>query len=162
MKKLTFWLVLVALVASVIGTGAADVFKLVRLDIINKSGDTVYIKLEGELTDAYYYLTIPDGEAMSFTVETDLYKRTTWACGGTKNTGRLEMTSQVRLVFTECDVIPWRTVWWDDNGNGIIDAGELYRKPNYGEPTQEKVDRNRPVPNLQVGIYIGYVSSAYE
>jgi hypothetical protein len=52
MKKVTFLLVLVALVASVVGTGAADAFKLIRLEIINDSGETVYIKLEGDLTDA--------------------------------------------------------------------------------------------------------------
>ena len=137
MKKVTILLVLVALLASVFATGASE-YKLIRLDVINDSGDTVYIKLEGDLTDAYYYLTIPDGEVMTFTIETDLYKRTTWACGGVKNTGKLEATSNIRLKFTECNVIPLRTVWWDD-GDGILEDGELYRVPNYGEPTMEKV-----------------------
>ena len=139
MKKVTFLLVLVALVASVVGTGAADTFRLIRLDIINDSGDTVYMKLEGDLTEAYYYLTVPDGEAMTFTIETDLYERTTWACGGVKNTGKLEATSNIRLKFTECFVQPMRRVWIDDNGDGIVDAGELWKVPNYGEPTMEKV-----------------------
>jgi hypothetical protein len=71
MKKVTILLVLVAMLASVFGTGAASVNKLIRLDVINDSGDTVYLKLEATVGEAYYYLTIPDGEVMNYTIETD-------------------------------------------------------------------------------------------
>ena len=138
MKKVTILLVLVALLASVFGTGAASANKLVRLDVFNDSGDTVYLKLEATVGTAYYYLTIPDGEEMNYTIETDLYKRTTWACGN-KNTGKLAATSNIRLRFIACDRIPTRTVWVDLNADGVVDDGELFKVNNYGEPAMEKV-----------------------
>ena len=139
MKKVTILLVLVALLASVFGTGAASANRLIRLDIYNDTGDTVYMKLEATVGDAYYYLTFGDtGDWESYTIETDFYKRTTWACGN-KTTGKLSATSNLRLKFIACDRIPTRTVWVDLNGDGVVDAGELFKTYNYGEPTMEKV-----------------------
>ena len=109
MKKVLL-IVIVALMAASLMAGTAA--KLVRLEVINASGDVV----EGMVNDGFYYLTIADGDAPTFTVVTDVYKRTTWACGY-KSSGKLVMTSQVRLKFTQCDVAP----------------------PNNGEPTMEKV-----------------------
>ena len=161
MKKVTILLVLVAMLASVFGTGAASANKLIRLDIYNVSGDTVYMKLEATVGDAYYYLTIPDDETMNYTIETDLYKRTTWACGN-KTTGRLAATSNLRLKFIECDRLPLRTVWWlDVDGDGLVDGWEvlghhyvagatLVKVFNYGEPTMEKVQYFKWVMGGQV------------
>lgn len=113
MKKVIL-LVLVAMLAS--SLMAVTAAKLVRLEVINASGDVVNMKLEGMLNGGFYYLTIADGDDAVFTVVTDVYKRTTWACGY-KSTGKLVATSQLRLKFTTCDVAP----------------------PNNGEPTMEKV-----------------------
>ena len=135
MKKVTILLVLVAMLAAAFTTGTT---KLVRLTIFNDTGDTVYMKLEGTEGDAYYYLTVADGDETTFTVETDLYKRTTWACGY-KTTGKLTATSNVFLKFVECDRMPTRTVWLDLNLDGVVDDGELFKANNYGEPTMEKV-----------------------
>jgi hypothetical protein len=71
--------------------------KLVRLEVINGSGDTVYMKLEGRGTGAFYYLTIGRATTKYFTVLVDNYKRTTWACGGVTTRGSLVMSGNVKL-----------------------------------------------------------------
>ena len=149
MKKLNL-LLIVALLASALL--AASPAKLVRLDVNNKSGDTVYLKLEGALTDSFYYLTIPDGGWKSFTILSDYYNRTTWACGGVKSTGKLVVTGNIRLTFVACNTIPLTWRWIDVDGDGFgariygvipllwVDPDDLYvRVVNQGEPTMEKV-----------------------
>ena len=135
MKKLNL-LIIVAILASAL-LMAATPTKLVRLTIKNNSGDTVYMKLTGEATDAFYYLTIPDEEEMVFTVYSDIYARETWACDGVKSKGKLIMTGNVRLNFVECGTIPLRWVGLDTNGDGLVDT--LVQRVNKGEPTMEKV-----------------------
>ena len=147
MKKLNL-LLIVALLASALL--AASPAKLVRLDVNNKSGDTVYLKLEGALTDSFYYLTIPDGGWKSFTILSDYYNRTTWACGGVKSTGKLIVTGNIRLTFVACNTIPMAWKWIDLNGDGVMDIfTELFRHVNQGEPTMEKV------------VYFTYYTGAY-
>jgi len=120
--------------------GAASAVKMVRLEVINVSGDVVYLKLQATVGDAFYYLTIPDGKTQVFTLETDLYKRTTWACGYT-NSGKLNLTSNTRLKFIECDRMPTKMVSDPKNMAGCVYIPELskWKCPNYGEPTMEKV-----------------------
>jgi hypothetical protein len=155
MKKLNLLLVVVLLASSLLT--AASATKLVRLEVYNKSGETVYMKLEGEHTDSFYYLTIPDDTDKTFTIMSDVYKRTTWSCEGLKNTGKLIVTGNIRLVFVECYTIPLRTGWfasgdflWTDvDGDGLVDINHTEiapiliwaRGPNQGEPTLEKVSR---------------------
>jgi len=103
MKKLLLILIIISLTVPLIG-GANT--KLVRFTVINASGDVVNIKLEGLSAGSFYYLTIPDGETKVFTIQKDVYKRTTWACSGVKSTGRLILTSQVRLKFITCNTLP--------------------------------------------------------
>lgn len=160
MKKLNLLIVL-ALVLSALLMAATPV-KLVRLNIINASGGTIYMKLTGELTDAFYYLTVPDGEDMTFTILTDNYKRETWGCDGLKSSGKLVVTGNIKLKFTDCAFGPpmkWAPVRvWD--GCKWVVATEPYVDPcdpeaeviqvpvlmarviNKGEPTQEKVWHN--------------------
>lgn len=114
MKKL-FFVVIIALLATTLMAGTAA--KLLRLEVINASGDTVYIKLTGKANGNFYYLTIPDGETKTFTIASDVYDRVTWACDGLMNKGTLIMTSNNRLKFTKCNTFP----------------------VNSGEPTMEKV-----------------------
>ena len=133
MKKLNLLIVVALLVSALLM--AATPAKLVRLEVINQTEAPIYIKLTGELTDAFYYLTIPADEVMTFTVLTDDYKRETWACDY-KTSGRLVMTGNVRLNFVPCNTLPMRTVWGVDLVTGLP---ILVRVVNQGEPTMEKV-----------------------
>ena len=144
MKKLNLLLIVAMLAAAQLAANPPG--KLVRLQVINGSGDVVYMKLEGYGTGAFYYLTIPRGVTKYFTVLVDVYRRTTWACDGIRSTGRLYMTGNVKLKFVQCGKLPLRLVWGGDlNLNGIPDDDpnwlfdEVWLAPNFGEPTQEKV-----------------------
>ncbi|MEW5872890.1 MAG: hypothetical protein AB1894_26765 [Chloroflexota bacterium] len=151
MKKLNL-LIAIAMLAALL-LAAVPSGKLVRLQVINKTDQPVYLKLEGKETDAFYYLTIAADDDVTFTVVSDVYKRTTWTCDGVKSSGELAMTGNVRLVFTPCGKIPLRKVWryywydWDSDGfggGGPLDVDDTvvqvqYFMPNFGEPTQEKV-----------------------
>lgn len=159
MKKLNLLIVL-ALVVSAILMAATPV-KLVRLNIINNSGGTIYMKLTGENTDAFYYLTVPDGEDMTFTVLTDKYARETWGCDGLKSSGDLFVTGNLKLRFTDCNFGPpmkWAPVrvWDCVNGVWVYVTGPYIdpctgqemegvlaaRVINRGEPSMEKVWHN--------------------
>jgi hypothetical protein len=153
MKKLSVLLILSMLAVALLAANPPG--KLVHLEIINGSGDTVYMKLEGRGTGAFYYLTVPKATTKYFTVLVDSYKRTTWACGGITSTGSLVMTGNVKLKFVLCGRFPVTLHWADWNGNGVIDppnppgwcvpwiptaaCSELAWRPSFGEPTQEKV-----------------------
>ena len=156
MKKLNVLLIVAMLAAALVAANPAG--KLVRLEVINASGDTVYIKLEGKHTGAFYYLTIADSDTTTFTILVDDYKRTTWACNGIKSSGSLVMSGNVRLKFVQCGSFPIRRYgvdlnddgdlfdefWVDKDRDGCVDNGEyiyegVYYGPNFGEPTQEKV-----------------------
>jgi hypothetical protein len=143
MKKLNLLLIVALLAVSLVAANPPG--KLVTLQVINASGDVVYMKLEGRGTGAFYYLAIPRGATKYFTVLVDSYRRTTWACGGIMTTGSLVMTGQVKLKFVQCGKLPLRYVWNDLSGDGIIDENldweydEAWLAPNFGEPTQEKV-----------------------
>lgn len=120
MKKLNL-LIIVALLATALLAAAPAAGKLYRLRVINNTGADIYIKLEGENTDAFYYLTIPEDEDETFTVMSDVYKRTTWTCDGIKTTGKLIMTGNLRLNFVECYVIPWaKTSAWVVNEEFLL------------------------------------------
>ena len=134
MKKLNVLLIVSMLAAALLAANPPG--KLVRLEIINNTDFPVYLKLEGQNTGAFYYLTVLDGDTTTFTVLTDSYKRTTWACDGIKSSGKLVMTGNVRLNFTPCGHIPTRTV---EKYDFLTGTWFLARFPNFGEPTQEKV-----------------------
>jgi len=85
-----------------------------RLTVVNKTDGKVFLQLNG--TNAHF-LTIGAGSTAEFTVEREEYVRQTWACGAYAK-GLLDMSSQVKLVFTPCGI----------------------EAPNAGEPTQEKID----------------------
>ena len=136
MKKLNVLLIVAMLAAALLAANPPG--KLVRLEVINASGDTVYMRLNGRNTGAFYYLTVPDGWDKTFTVLVDSYKRTTWACGGIVSSGSLYMTGNIKLKFVQCGTFPLRTVWIDIDGDGIKDIVG-FQAPNFGEPTQEKV-----------------------
>ena len=111
MKKVSLILLLVMLAS--VALMAAGPLKLSRVTFINKSGHTIYIKLEGKTTDQFYYLTIPKGtkefpEDVDFTLVQDIYNRTTWygpgdwGCEGFYNKGELWVIKHSKYVFTPC------------------------------------------------------------
>ena len=121
MKKVML-LVLTVMLISAFLMASGPSLRIVRLTVINKSGNEVMIKLEGsDLGKQFYYLTIAAGtktfpEVATFTVLEDIYKRTTWygegqyaQCVGTSSGGMLIMDKNVRLTFTPCWVVPTRT-----------------------------------------------------
>jgi hypothetical protein len=154
MKKVSL-LVLLAILASTL-LMAATPTTIVRLTIINKSGYDVYMKLEGSsVTQAFYYFSVPSGTRDTptvkvYTIQSDLYTRTTWQCNGVKSTGTFLVTGMMRLDFTPCGekVCAWTRDWKglyrnpcdgtlypDPRGNLVLSVG--HRKA--GEPTMEKV-----------------------
>jgi len=125
MKKVML-LVLTVMLVSAFLMASGPSLRIVRLEVINKSGNEVMIKLEGsDIGKQFYYLTIAAGtktfpEVATFTVLEDIYTRTTWygegkyaQCVGTSSSGQLVMDKNVRLVFTDCYVIPKRTAKGD-------------------------------------------------
>ncbi len=86
--------------------------KLVRLEVYNWTGENVYIRLEGITTGQFYYLTVPPTTRANwynpkvYTVMTDYYRRTTWACGGVETSGQYRIMKNNRLNFTACNTMP--------------------------------------------------------
>ena len=116
MSKKMLVAVLFALLAILFLTTAVALAQedLIRIEVINKSEESASISLIGET--AYYFLTVPAGETKWFTVERDVYQRTTFACGES-NSGTVDLTTHKRLIFTRC-------------------YGDA---PNWGEPGMEKI-----------------------
>jgi hypothetical protein len=186
MKKVSLLILLVIVLSTVLM--AAVPTKTVRLTLINKSGDDVYMKLEGsEITEAFYYLTVPAGDrdeptVKVFTVLVDLYSRTTWQCGG-ENSGQLLVDGNIRLVFTPCgkflalNAQAQYRIWvpgfgWQYSvgtlpagwvGDPTLESRTVF-KTMAGEPTQEKVVRFRylsgpGVPDWSISyLYTGYLN----
>jgi len=145
MKKTILLVVAVVMIASLI-LASGPMLRVVRLTVINKSGNDVFLKLEGsDIGKQFYYLTIPAGTktfptVRVFTVVEDVYTRTTTygegkydACVGVSSSGQLVMASNVRLNFVPCAYgTPYRRVSYDGGATFV-------QEPNYGEPTMEKV-----------------------
>jgi hypothetical protein len=153
--KKVILLILAVLLVSVFLTAADHPPNLLRLTVINKSGNEVYLRLQSETkSGGFYYLTIPAGTKESpkvevFTVVEDIYYRTTWygpgdyaLCQGMKDAGQLTMDRNNRLVFLPCYAIPMRKVsMFDfDFDWGDFDMGDMIiPEVNIGEPSMEKV-----------------------
>jgi hypothetical protein len=139
MKKLSVLLIVSILATTLLA--AVVPAKLVRLEVYNWTGENVYIRLTGQVTGAFYYLTVPPTtratgySPKTFTVLTDVYSRTTWACGGVQTTGQYRILKNNRLTFTACGTLPKRWAL----GNFILVGNVVYQAPNFGEPSMEKV-----------------------
>jgi hypothetical protein len=150
MKKVSLLILLVVIFSTVLM--AAVPTKMARLTIINKSDFDVYMQLTGsDVTEAFYYLTVPTGSrdeptVKIFTVMQDVYSRQTWQCDGYLSTGQLVVSSNLRLTFTPCfQKLPtvtqdfYQKVW----NPKIKDYEWVYykskTKTRAGEPTLEKV-----------------------
>jgi len=135
MKRILFSLFLIA---SFILPAANLSQKVVRLEVINKSGAVVYIELEGESTGAFYYLTVPDDSTKTFSVMADYYKRKTWTCDRFRYNSRLNLNSNSRLSFAEnCSAYPPVLVYqFFEKGDP---STPVVQRPPRGERTMEKV-----------------------
>ena len=145
MKKVTMFLLLV-IVASTMLMAAAPL-RLVRLNIINKSGNVIYMQLKGQVSDQFYYLTVAEGdrvnpEDVTFTIVQDVYSRTTWygpgdaACEGLSTKGQLWAIKNIKLNFTPCgraNIYSRTVLKWDP----VLQAWVWYTpfKTLYGEPS---------------------------
>jgi len=122
--KVPYWLSLMIL--SVIAASAPLHADKIVLTMLNKSSDCdVHIRLLGVNDNRFYYLTERGPEhpqESKFEIHRDIYLLAVYACGF-KQTGTLNLTRNVRLVFPECTI-----------------HNTYRRSPNAGEPTLEKVD----------------------
>lgn len=144
MRRILFSLFLIA---SFILPAANLSQKVVRLEVINKSGAVVYIELEGESTGAFYYLTVPDASTKTFSLMADYYKRKTWTCDRFRYNSRLNLNSNSRLTFAEkCSSYPPILVY--QLSDKVDTSNQVVQRPPRGERTMEKV----PYFNLYVYI----------
>ena len=149
MKKVILFGIVAIMIASLL-LASGPPLRIVRLTVINKSGNDVFLKLEGsDLGNQFYYLTIPGGTksmpvVRAFTIIEDIYTRTTTygegkydQCVGVSSSGQLVAHKNIRLTFVPCAYNPptRRVAYWDE------DLGDwtFVKEPNYGEPTMEKV-----------------------
>lgn len=90
--------------------------ELFPIEIKNRSDQPVNLVLLGTERSGIYSLTIPANTTKKFTLLEDVYNHTTYACGDSA-TGKLDVSRQLLLVFTQC----------------------IGSAPNSGEPSMEKV-----------------------
>lgn len=117
--KRKFILAAVSVLVLLLGFGTFGAYAqeepdLVRLEITNRSDQPVAISLIGDTS--VYYLTVSAESEKVFTVERGVYDHTTYACG-LSATGSIDLSSQMKLVFTRC----------------------YGKAPNWGEPSHEKI-----------------------
>lgn len=142
-NKLVLLLIAVILVSLLLSASDFPT-RLVRLTVINKSGNEIFMRLQSIDPERhrFYYLTIPAGtktepNVKQFTIAEDLYYRTTYygpgkymQCFGAVNAGELIMDGNIRLNFQPCFSIPtrridnimdfanfdWQSIDWEDMG----------------------------------------------
>ena len=114
MKKVLLFGIVAIMIASLL-LASGPPLKIVRLTVINKSGNDVFLRLEGsDLGNQFYYLTIPGGTksmpvVRAYTIIEDVYTRTTTygegkydQCVGVSNSGQLIAHKNIRLTFVPC------------------------------------------------------------
>ena len=121
MKKL----ILVTMVLVVLGAAliAANPWKA-RLDIINKTGENVYIRMRYP----YTWLTAryTDGQTTKtrFTIERDIYQDVEITACGVTAVGTMNLERNLRLTFTSCD-----QMFHSDKPQYLGEPG--FEKPNW-------------------------------
>lgn len=105
-KKRTIILVLMLLATMIVGVSSASAGSdSVGLTIRNKTDKVVWVSLLSSDLSSVYWLEIPAGETMHYTVPKDVYSHTSVACGETA-TGTVDITQLTKLVFTRCERTP--------------------------------------------------------
>ena len=118
-------LVLLAIMAFSVLPAAAKEGK-VGLTIRNRTDGVVFVSLLSPDNSAVYWLDVPAGETMYFTVPRAVYTHTTVACGLTA-TGTVDITHLTTLSFTACGKTP------PNPGERSIEKISLYDTPDRGD-----------------------------
>ena len=128
MKKKTILILVIVLLAalaiSVISASAAS--DLVGLTIKNRTDGVVWVSLLSPDNAYVYWLEVPVGETMSYTVPRAVYSHITVACGDTA-TGSVDIRKLTTLVFTKCGQTP------PNAGERSIEKIHLYDSPDRGD-----------------------------
>ena len=128
MKKKTILILgivlLAALAISVVSASAAG--DLVGLTIKNRTDQVVWVSLLSPDNVYVYWLEVPAGETMSYTVPRAIYDHITVACGKTA-TGSVDIRKLTTLVFTKCGSKP------PNPGERSIEKVYLYDSPDRGD-----------------------------
>jgi hypothetical protein len=115
---------LVALAISVVSASAAN--DLVGLTIKNRTDGVVWVSLLSPDNVYVYWLEVPAGETMSYTVPRAVYSHSTVACGKTA-TGSVDIRKLTTLVFTHCEGKP------PNAGERSIEKVHLVDSPDRGD-----------------------------
>ena len=181
MKKVIL-VVMAVMLASMLLTAAAPPLKIMRLEIINKSGNVIYLRLEGsDVGQQFYYLTIPLGTkemptVKTFTVLSDVYSRTTYYGAGDpikegiSSTGKLIVDRNTRLNFLPGPSIrPYRydvvTGGWTTMFGGCIEGPHGHFRAcghvDYWDPLETttiyKAKANWGEPSMEKVLYIKWL-----
>lgn len=119
-SRLKTQLALIAMVAILLISGKAD--PLMRLTIVNKSGQDIAVRLLKEDRSRFYYLKVPTGEdgapnVVMFTVVKDAYRMrviyfskedplTGYECTTESRSAALIATRNIRVTVTSCSILP--------------------------------------------------------
>ena len=115
---------LAALAISVISVSASS--DLVGVKIKNRTDGVVWVSLLSSDGTAVYWLEVPAGKEMIFTVPKDVYSHITVACGDTA-TGTVDLTQYTTLVFTKCEGSP------PNPGERTIEKIHFFDSPDRGD-----------------------------
>jgi hypothetical protein len=115
---------LVALAISVFSASAAS--NLVGLTIKNKTDGVVWVSLLSSDGSSVFWLEVPAGESMDFTVPRDVYTHNSVACGETA-TGSVDIKKLTTLVFTHCEGKP------PNAGERSIEKVHFFDSPDRGD-----------------------------
>jgi hypothetical protein len=123
-KKIMIILALLLLGTLAIGVlSASAASDLVGLTIKNRTDQVVWVSLLSPDNTAVYWLEVPAGETMDFTVPRAVYTHITVACGETA-TGSVDITHLTTLSFTPCAKTP------PNPGERSIEKVHFYDSPD--------------------------------
>ena len=102
--RLALVLILVMALTSISATTSGSgnpTITLYRIEVQNRTGQSVTLSLVGTDVPSVYYLSVAPGTTGIYTIRGGIYNQTTHACGSSA-TGTLQATQQLRLIFTPC------------------------------------------------------------
>lgn len=143
-KAIVFFFILILLVPTLVAAKQP----LVRLEVINQTGEDIYIQMEYPYTNLKVPYNPPPVETVDpnhperkpaqqdewertrFTIERDVYKDVKiWACGGVF-IGTLNLERRLLLNFVPCEemIQDWSPRWF---GEPSMEKPNLYKTPNF-------------------------------
>jgi hypothetical protein len=101
MKKLGF-IVLILAASFVLIAATHSYTKLARLTLVNKTGETLHVRMRSGAKAAYYWHDIDPGTHV-FTVDRLKYRLTVWGCETSTSTD-VDVQINFRITFPRCGV----------------------------------------------------------